>query len=131
MNVIVVDDERIVLEAETKSIKRVFSNEQVNSFQRTRETLEFAKYNKVDIAFLDTNIRNVTGLQLAKQLQEYNQKVNIIFCTSYGESPFEELDLCASAFLMKPITDEKVGKALEQLKHQIDGLGGNNVSEAL
>lgn len=119
MNVIVVDDERIVLSAETVAIKRVLPDEDVYSFQKVNEALEFAEKNRVDIAFLDINIKGITGLQLAKKLQECNPKTNIIFCTGYSEYSLEALDLYCSAYLMKPINDEKLKKALENLRYPI------------
>lgn len=126
MNVIVVDDERFVLSAETMTIKRALPDAAVYSFQKAIEALELAKDNKIDIAFLDINIKGVTGIALAKKLQETNPKINIIFCTGYSEYSLEAHDLYCSAYLMKPITDEKVNKALDHLRHplskKIEGL---------
>lgn len=119
MNVIVVDDERIVLTAETSTIKRALPDAEVHSFQKAKDALEFAEQNRVSIAFLDINIKGITGLQLAKKLQEINSKVNIIFCTGYSEYSLEAHDLYCSAYLMKPINDEKLKKALENLRHPL------------
>lgn len=116
MNIIVVDDERIILSTETKTVERVLPNEEVHSFQIANESLEFAKNHRVDIAFLDINMRGTTGLELAKRLHELNSETKIIFCTSYGDTSSEELDLYASAYLMKPITDERLARVLENLK---------------
>lgn len=126
MNVLVVDDERLVLGAETAAVKRVLETAQVNSFQKAQEAIEFAEENRVDIAFLDINIKGVTGLKLADRLQSINPKINIIFCTGYSEYSLEAHDLYCSAYLMKPITDEKLEKALKNLRHplseKIEGL---------
>lgn len=119
MKVIVVDDERIVLAAETSVIKRALPDAEVYSFQKVNDALEFAEQNKVNIAFLDINIKGITGLQLAQKLQEYNPKINIIFCTGYSEYSMEALDLYCSAYLLKPINDEKVKKALENLRYPL------------
>ena len=72
MNVIVVDDERFVLNAEEAAIKRVLPNATVNAFRKYNDAIEFSENNRVDIAFLDINIKGVTGLKLAKTLQEYS-----------------------------------------------------------
>lgn len=126
MNVIVVDDERIVLAAEVSSIKRVLPEADVQSFQKSKDAIEYAENNKIDIAFLDINIKGVTGLQLAEKLQANNPKVNIIFCTGYSEYSLDALALYCSAYLLKPITDEKLEKALDNLRfpvsRKIEGL---------
>lgn len=116
MNVIVVDDERIVLTAETSVIKRVMPDVEVYSFQKVKDALEFAEQNRVNIAFLDINIKGITGLQLAQKLQEYNPKINIIFCTGYSEYSLDAHDLYCSAYLLKPINDEKLKRALANLR---------------
>ena len=129
MNVIVVDDERFVLNAEEAAVKRVLSDAEVYAFQKYNDAIEFSENNRVDIAFLDINIKGVTGLKLAKALKDYNPKTNIIFCTGYSEYSLEAHDLYCSAYLMKPITDEKIAKALENLRYplseKIEGLKVN------
>lgn len=119
MKIIIVDDERIVLSAEVAAIKRVLPNDEIYSFQKASEAIDFAEKNRIDIAFLDINIKGITGLNLAEKLQSYNSKVNIIFCTGYSEYSLEAHDLYCSAYLMKPITDEKLKKALENLRYPI------------
>lgn len=119
MNVIVVDDERLVLSAEVSAIKRVMPDAIVSPFQKYKEALEYAKSNRIDIAFLDININGITGLQLAESLQTLNKNTNIIFCTGYSEYSMDALDLYCSAYLLKPITDEKLKKALSNLRHPI------------
>ena len=119
MNVIVVDDERIVLSAETVVVKRALPDAEVYSFQKVNDVLEFAEKNSVSIAFLDINIKGITGVQLAQKLQEYNPKINIIFCTGYSEYSLDAHDLYCSAYLMKPINDEKLKKALDNLRYPL------------
>lgn len=125
MNVVVVDDERIVLTAETSAIKRALPQATVYSFQNSKEAASFVEENRVDIAFLDINIKGVTGLELAKKMQTCNPKINIIFCTGYSEYSLDAHDIFCSAYLMKPITDEKIKKALDNLRYplseKIDG----------
>lgn len=119
MNVIVVDDERIVLTAETAAVKRGLPDAEVYSFQKANEAITLAEEIKIDIAFLDINIKGVTGLELAKKLQKLNPKINIVFCTGYSEYSLDAHELYCSAYLMKPITDEKLKKALANLRYPV------------
>lgn len=116
MNVVVVDDERIVLSAETLAIKRVIPDASIHSFQKVNDAIQFAERNKVDIAFLDINIKGITGIELAKKLQSSNPRINIIFCTGYSEYSLDAIELYCSDYLMKPITDEKIQRALDNLR---------------
>lgn len=119
MKILIVDDERIVLATETAAIKRLLPNAKVESFQKSMEAIEYAKNNTIDIAFLDINIRDIGGLELAKQLQKYNPIINIIFCTGYTEYSLDALELYCSAYLVKPLSDEKIQKVLEKLRYPI------------
>lgn len=119
MNVVVVDDERLVLAAETMAVKRVLPNAHVHSFQSSKEAVEFVEKNKVDIAFLDINVNGIAGIDMAKKMQIFNPKINIIFCTGYSEYSLDAHDLYCSAYLMKPVTDDKLKTALENLRHPL------------
>ncbi len=119
MKVVIVDDERIVLAAETMTVKRVLPEATVYSFQSPKEALICAEENKIDIAFLDINIKGITGLELAKKMKASNPQVNIIFCTGYSDYSLEAHDLYCSAYLMKPITDEKLKNAMENLRYPL------------
>lgn len=119
MNVIVVDDERIVLAAETAAVKRGLPDADVYSFQKANEAITFAEETKIDIAFLDINIKGITGIELAKKLQKTNPKINVVFCTGYSEYSLDAHELYCSAYLMKPITDEKLNKALDNLRYPV------------
>ena len=119
MNVIVVDDEKIILQTETAMIKNILPEATVASFAGPEEAAAYAAENPVDIAFLDINLEAGGGLGLASRLQARNPEVNIIFCTGYSEYSLEALELYCSAYLMKPITEEKLQKALSMLRYPI------------
>lgn len=119
MNVVVVDDERFVLAAETKAIERVLPGANIIAFQKAKEVVEYAEGNRVDIAFLDINIKSMSGIQLAEKLKSYNSRINIIFCTGYSEYSLEAHELYCSGYLMKPITDEKIQKAVDNLRYPV------------
>lgn len=120
MNAIVVDDERIILTTEAKKITRVLPDATITPFQNAREAITYAEQTKVDIAFLDINMLGMTGLELAEKLSSFNPKINIIFCTGYSEYSLDALDMYCSGYLMKPITEEAIQKALSKLRYPID-----------
>lgn len=120
MNVIIVDDERIILTTEMKKISRVLVDATIMPFQNAHEAIAYAKQTKIDIAFLDINMHGMTGLELAEKMSLINPKINIIFCTGYSEYSLDAHDLYCSAYLMKPITEEMIQKALSKLRYPIE-----------
>ena len=119
MRIIAVDDEKIALEALSNSIKAIVAEDEVVSFRYPEDALEYAKENFCDIAFLDIEMVGMSGVELAEELKKYNNEINIVFCTGYGNYRDAAFDLHASGYLMKPITPEKVKRELENLRRPI------------
>lgn len=120
MDVIVVDDEPIILAVETAEVKKALPDATVTALQSTEEVLEFANHHSpIDIAFLDINLEEGSGLELTRMLQELNPKLNVIFCTGYSEYALEAIDLRCSDYLMKPMTTEKLRKSLDRLLYPV------------
>ena len=119
MQVIVVDDENVILQTETAMIRSILPKATVEAFSSMEEAMTYVTDSPVDIAFLDINLEAGDGLELAKKLQELYPQVNIIFCTGYSEYSMEALELYCSAYLMKPITEAKLKKALEKLRYPV------------
>lgn len=115
--VIVVDDERIILKAETAVVQKVLPQAEVTAFRSPEEALTFGESRTIDIAFLDIDMMGISGLTLAKRLQQHSPHINIIFCTGYSEYALEAYELYATAYLLKPITEEAVRKALSHLRY--------------
>lgn len=75
---------------------------------KSEELLEFAEREHIDIAFLDINMRGITGLELAEKLEKINPRLNIIFVTGFNDYKSEAMDLHASGYIMKPATAEDI-----------------------
>lgn len=119
MKIIVVDDEKIMLDSLVATIKAIVTEDEVSSFRYPEDALEYVKENSCDIAFLDVEMAEMNGIQLAEELKKYNSEINIVFCTGYGSYREAAFDLHASGYLMKPITEEKVKRELENLRRPI------------
>ena len=119
MRIIAVDDEKIALEALSGAIRAIVAEDEVVSFRYPEDAIEYAKENLCDIAFLDIEMVGMSGVELAEELKKYNNEINIVFCTGYGNYRDVAFDLHASGYLMKPITPEKVKRELENLRRPI------------
>lgn len=120
MNVLLVDDEQLILESLTNKVKELLPNDNIVSYTKAEPALEYITNNKIDIAILDINMRVISGIDMASQIQNLYPKVNIIFATGYSEYALDALDLNCSQYLLKPITIDKLTKALSNLRYPID-----------
>lgn len=119
MNLLLVDDEKLALEALKKAVLGVLPEGDVHPFQKARLALEYAEDNKIDIAFLDIDMPVISGLEMAKKLQQIYPSTNIIFVTGFSEYALDAFNVYASGYLTKPVTEEAIAGAIKHLRHPI------------
>lgn len=120
MKLLLVDDEKLALEALEESVLTAVPNAGRRSFQRASEALAFAQENKIDIAFLDIDMPVIGGLELAKKLTAINPRTNIVFVTGFAEYALDAFGLYACAYLTKPVTADAVSDALAHLRYPVE-----------
>lgn len=125
-NVIMVDDRKLILTGGLPILEEVMPNATVTGFTDADEAVEYAKANRVALAFLDIELRNTSGLDLCRALLAINPRTNVVYLTAYPDYSLEAWDTGASGFMLKPITVEGVREQLEKLRYPFL-TGGNNV----
>ena len=119
MNIIIVDDEDLALETLERTVKQVV-DANITTFKLPQKALEYVKENAVDVAFLDINMRFMTGLELAYKMKAISSIINIIFVTGYSQYSMEAFKLYASDYILKPATKDQVENALNNLRNPLD-----------
>lgn len=77
------------------------------------EALELLKRDKVDLLFLDINLPQMSGIDLAAVL---GKEQKIIFTTAYAEYALESFEYFVIDYLLKPISFKRFLQAIEKLK---------------
>ncbi len=67
-----------------------------------------------NIAFLDIEIKNISGLDIAKHLKEKNKNVIIFFITEYEKYIDDAMDLFALRFIKKPLDYSRFYSGLDK-----------------
>ena len=124
LNVIMIDDEKILLTGSIPVLKKVLPYATVTSFTKPSEALDFARGNRVSLAFLDIEMGKVSGLDLCRDLLTINPYMNVIFLTAYAEYSFDAWDTGACGFLLQPFSEETVKKQLAKLRFSLRGGDG-------
>ena len=121
-NVIIVDDDRIILKGSIPIIKSVIPNASVIGFTHPSKAIEYAKNNKVALAFLDIELGNTSGLELCSTLLEINPRTNVVFVTAYSNYSLDAWGTRAVGFILKPITAESVSEMVKRLRYPLKGV---------
>jgi DNA-binding LytR/AlgR family response regulator len=69
-----------------------------------------------DIVFLDIRMPGLTGLEVAGRI---DPKTRIVFVTAYDQYAIDAFDREAVDFLLKPVTDERLTRAITRLKERL------------
>lgn len=118
-NVILVDDSKLILTGGLPILEEILPNANVMGFTNARDTIEYAKVNRVALAFLDIELRNTTGLDLCRELLGINPRLNVVYLTAYKEYSFDAWGTGACGFMLKPLTSEGVREQLKNLRYPI------------
>lgn len=106
---IVVDDEAIAREVLETHLAKIPSIHLVRSCSSAIEAFQCLREEPVDLVFLDINMSEISGISFAKSIPK---DIKIIFTTAYREYAVEGFELQAVDYLLKPISFERLVKAI-------------------
>ncbi|MBR1607011.1 MAG: helix-turn-helix domain-containing protein [Clostridia bacterium] len=122
-NVILVDDRKIILTGGLPVLEKVLPNAIITGFTRPSEAIEYARANRIALAFLDIEMGKTSGLDLCSTLLDIYPRTNVVYLTAYGEYSLDAWSTGASGFMLKPITEEGVRGQLRNLRYPFVGGG--------
>ena len=119
MHSLATDDEQSALNILMGAIQEAVPLATVHGFRNPLEALEFMKETPCEVAFLDIQMREMSGIVLARKLKELYPKLNIIFVTGYSQYANEAFALHASGYVYKPVTADKIVVEMENLRNPV------------
>jgi len=111
VNCIIIDDENPAIEILKEMVKRLPFLNLLQSFTNPFEGLEFIQENTVDLVFLDVEMPVINGIELLKCLRVRPQ---VIFTAVNNEFAISGYDLDATDYLLKPLTFDRLLKAVNK-----------------
>lgn len=114
LQIAVCDDDRLMGEYIRQLIEERHAEEknyQVELFTSGEALLQADKY--YDIYFLDIDLKDMSGLDMARTLRCKTDAV-LVFVTALKEYVFDAFDVKAFQYLLKPIDEEKFIHVLDQ-----------------
>lgn len=106
---LIVDDEAIAREIIATHLSKIDNLEIVAQCKNAIEAFNYINNNPIDLVFLDINMPEVSGISFAKSI---NSDIKIIFTTAYRDYAIDGFELQAVDYLMKPISFERLLKAV-------------------
>ncbi|MFK5914884.1 MAG: response regulator [Woeseiaceae bacterium] len=116
-SILVIDDELLI----TKYLSDMLENEgfNVTTFNSPVEGLEYLKANNnnVDLLITDQTMPELTGLELAKNIKQFDIMLPIILCTGYSGFAKDKInsESCINVILDKPFDDTSLLRHISTL----------------
>ena len=125
MIAICVDDEPILLGWLCRVVSLSPDIQHAEAFLNERDALRFAQQHPFDVAFLDIELHDMDGVEVAERLRAINPRCGIIFCTGHASYAVDAIGrLRVDGYLLKPIKPDKVQHELDRLKERLGSSEG-------
>ena len=117
MNIVVIDDERIIANAFYKMISHRFPSCMVKVFYKSNELLKYSETNKIDVLVCDIDMPLINGIDLAKTLKERIPDLQILFLTGMDtfDYIYKATKIRDSKYILKIEEESTIINAIQEL----------------
>ena len=115
MTCMIVDDEPLAVKLLETFVGRTSDLELKGSFTDSIEALDVLAREPVDLLFLDIQMPDLNGMELAHAID--TARTRVIFTTAFKDYAFESYEVNALDFLLKPIRYIKFQAAVEKARN--------------
>ena len=116
MRAIVVDDEQLMLKKFIRLSKNIPDLKIAGSFDNAKDAYAFTKDNVIEVAFLDVEMPEVNGIELAKELRKLRKDILIVFVSAYDQYIWEFNRIGGDYYLIKPYDEDTLNLAMERIR---------------
>ena len=118
LRVLVCDDELMARKRVLRLLGELPGIEGTLECESGEEVLAKLKTEDVDVAILDINMPGLSGLETVLQMPE--DRPYVIFLTAHPEHAVQAFDVGAVDYLLKPVDDARLAKALARARQSLD-----------
>ncbi|WP_289031808.1 LytTR family DNA-binding domain-containing protein [uncultured Paraglaciecola sp.] len=124
LKTLIVDDEPLALKLLQAKISKIPDIEIVGQCSNGREAIAAIMDLAPDLVFLDIQMPGLNGFDVVKNLQSDVSPL-IVFTTAYEQYALDAFDVHAVDYILKPIDDERITRAIERAKQRVTSTQAN------
>jgi DNA-binding LytR/AlgR family response regulator len=114
--ILVADDEPLLRAELVEALARLWPEARIVEAADGIEALRLGRELTPQVAFLDIRMPGLDGLELARV---FGSRTRIVFVTAYGEHALAAFDEGAVDYVMKPLSMERLARALERVRARL------------
>lgn len=115
MRALIIDDEPLARARLKRLLQASAQFVEIDEAADAAQALLLNQQHLPDVVFLDINLPGKNGLELARVFAIQPTPPAIIFCTAYAEHALAAYDCAPKDYLLKPVSQQSLDKALAKL----------------
>ena len=119
MQIFICDDELPILNNIIESVQKLIPNEDITGFSSAQELLHALHHFACDVLFLDIDMPKLSGMDIAKELNQMEHKPLLVFVTNHDELVYESLQYHPFGFIRKSHFHDEIEKVLADCKKEL------------
>lgn len=120
LKILIVDDEPMIACYLRNIIAAVPGTRVVDVATSAREALQQAEIHKPQAVFLDIDLPQMNGLELARILQQRQKDIYIVFATAHPDFALQAFELYTFDYILKPFNEARIKKTVCKLREKIN-----------
>jgi DNA-binding LytR/AlgR family response regulator len=116
--ILVADDEPLLRAELVEALARLWPEARIVEAEDGIQALRLGRETAPQVAFLDIRMPGLDGLELARVFQA---GTHVVFVTAFGEHALEAFDEGAVDYVTKPLSMERLARAVERARARIAG----------
>ena len=112
MKILVVDDEPLARERLLRILGSLQPGAECKEAASGQEALQLVESINPDLVLLDIRMPGMDGIEVATHLDTLENPPAIVFCTAFDEYALQALQHQAVAYLLKPVREAELARAL-------------------
>lgn len=122
LNVVIIDDEKLAIDVLAIVLEELtsFSVCLKGTFTDAMDVFGLLEQEQIDLVFLDMEMFDVHGLQIAKLILTQYPQIQLIFVTAHAQFAVDAFDVAATDYLLKPVQAERLEQAMIKAQQVYD-----------
>lgn len=119
IQVMIVDDEEHARSTLARLVEEEPDFRIVGQAASGDEALRKLKEEAVDVIFLDVEMPDLSGLDVASQLARFENPPLVVFATAYDKYAIEAFEANAMDYILKPFESERLGRTFARIRQAV------------
>ncbi len=115
VKVLVVDDEMLARDELKYLLQRTKEVDEIEEADCIEDALEILMDDKPDIVFLDIQLSDDNGFEIANILKKMKSPPAIVFATAYDQYALQAFEVDALDYILKPFDEERIAQTLKKI----------------